>query len=88
MMQEEQYIQPYPPQPAPPPVPLPGPGLPPPGGPPYVHAQVMPPQLLAVRCPMNAGPGAQILVQAPSGQLVSVVVPVTVLPGQTFHVSV
>jgi len=47
-----------------------------------------PPMLLAVTCPENVGPGAQLIVQGPSGQMVTVTVPSTVFPGMIFHVSV
>jgi hypothetical protein len=46
------------------------------------------PSLLSVTCPPNVGPGAQLLVQGPSGQRVMVTVPPGVVPGMIFHVSV
>lgn len=82
--------------PAPPPAFAPQP-------PPHVVAQPMPqayatliaapapvrmPTLLAVVCPDNAGPGAQLTVQGPSGELVLVTVPHGTFAGMVFHVSV
>jgi hypothetical protein len=51
-------------------------------------AMPMPPMLLSVTCPENVGPGAQLIVQGPTGQLVMVTVPNNVFPGTIFHVSV
>ncbi|KAG8466583.1 hypothetical protein KFE25_007962 [Diacronema lutheri] len=63
--------------PAPPPPPPPPP-------PPTVHA----PSLLTVVCPENAGPGAQLIVQGPAGDLIRVTVPNQTYAGMVFHVSV
>mmetsp|Transcript_20390 Transcript_20390/g.63395 ORF Transcript_20390/g.63395 Transcript_20390/m.63395 type:complete len:103 (+) Transcript_20390:322-630(+) len=57
---------------------------PPPPPPPTVHA----PSLLTVVCPENAGPGAQLIVQGPAGDLIRVTVPNQTYAGMVFHVSV
>lgn len=84
---ESQYQQPYPPH----------------GRQPASGAQALPvaqaypapqpavavraPVLLSVVCPENAGPGAQLIVQGPSGELIMVTVPSATFPGMIFHVS-
>lgn len=49
-------------------------------------AMMRAPTLLRLVCPENAGPGAQLIVQAPNGELVTVTVPNTTYPGSVFYV--
>jgi len=59
---------------------------PPPPPVPVYHQQAPPPGTFQVIVPANAGPGSQLIVQAPTGQQMTVIVPQGVGPGMPFAV--